>query len=260
MKIRSMLLFSTLLAVMPFAQAADWVAQEYPVKDFSEISMGGAAVIEVTQGDSEYLRVEADPEVMKRVSVDLSSKRLTLAVKSKSGGLMKWFNNNDDKVRFVVRVKTLTRLELSGAAHAKVAPLNQVGFVLDASGASHALFDGLEGKIMAINLSGASHAVVERINVAQQTFGLSGAANLHINQESSAEEVKANVSGASHIHAKPLKAKSANVEANGASSIDIYVTETLTAEASGASTVNYYGKPTAKTKSSGAGHVNAKGE
>lgn len=260
MKIRSVLLFTSLLAVMPFVQAADWVAQEYPVKDFSEISLGGGAVIEITQSDAEYLRVEADPEVMKRVLVDLSGKRLTLGVKSKAGGVLKWFNHDDDKVRFVVRVKALTLLELSGAAHAKVAPLTQPGLVFEASGASHAVFDGLEGKIMAINLSGASHAIVERINTAQQTYELSGAANLLINQESSAEEVKANVSGASNLRAKALKTKSANAEASGASNIDIYVTESLTAEATGASNINYFGKPTAKTESSGAGHVNAKGE
>lgn len=260
MKIRSVLLFSGLLALMPVVQAADWVAQEYPVKDFSEINVGGGAVIEITQSDTEYLRVEADPEVMKRVSVDQSGKRLTLGVKSKAGGVLKWFHHDEDKVRFVVRVKTLTLLNLSGAAHAKVKPLTQPGLVLEASGASHAVFDGLEGKIMAINLSGASHAVIERINVAQQTYELSGAANLHINQESSAEEIKASVSGASNMRAKALTAKTADVEASGASSIDIYVTEKLTAEATGASNINYFGKPTATTEASGAGNVNAKGE
>lgn len=260
MKIRSMLLFTSLLAVMPFVQAADWVAQEYPVKDFSEINVGGDAIIEITEDATEYLRVEADPEVMKRVKVDLSGKRLTLGVKSSAGDFLKWLNDSNEKVRFVVRVKTLTLLNLSGAAHAKVGSLTQPGLVFEASGASHAAFNGLDGKIMAINLSGASHAVIERINAAQQTYELSGAANLLINQASSAEEVKANVSGASNLRAKALIAKSADVEASGASSIDIYVTGNLTAEATGASNINYFGKPTANTEASGAGHVNAKGE
>jgi len=260
MNIRTVLLLSSLWVVAPFAQAAEWIAQEYPVKNVNEIHVGGGAVIEITQSDSEYLRVEADPEVMKRVSVDLTGGRLTLGVKSKSGGLFKWFNSDNDKLRFVVRVKALKLLELSGAAHAAVAPLNQPNFVFEASGASHAVFDGLEGKVVVIDLSGASHAVVERIHVAQQTYGLSGAANLTINQESSADQTKANVSGASNLHAKPLKSKSVDVEASGASNIDISAIDTITAEATGASNINYYGKPAAKTEASGAGHVNAKGD
>ena len=244
--------------ISPVTMAADRVAQVYPVKDFTEVSVGGNALLEVTQDGTEYLRVEATPEVMQRVKVDLSGKRLTLGVKHK-GGFFNWFEQGNEQVRFILRVKQLTFVELSGAARGRFSDFQEDNFMLHASGAAGAEFSVLNAQYFAVQLSGASNLSIGSVNSKQQDFGLSGASNLEIKQPSNVGELKADLSGASNMRARPLKAGEADVGASGASHIEISVSELLEADASGASSIDYYGNPQAQTDSSGASHINARG-
>jgi hypothetical protein len=244
--------------VSPVGMAADRVAQVYPVKDFTEVSVGGNTLLEVTQDGTEYLRVEASPEVMQRVKVDLSGKRLTLGVKHK-GGFFNWFDHGDEQVRFILRVKHLTFVELSGAARGRFSDFQEDHFVIHASGAAGAEFAALNAQYFAVQLSGASNLSIGSVNSKQQDFDLSGASNLEIKQASNVGEFKADLSGASNMRARALKAGEADVGASGASHIEISVSGTLDAEASGASSIDYYGNPKAQTDSSGASHINARG-
>lgn len=256
MKTRSIFLFSCLLALIPSVQAADWVAQEYPISNVTQVIVGGEATIELTQGDTEYLRAEADPEIMKRVKVDLSNGVLTLGVKAKEGTMFGWFNQGNAPVRFVLRVKQLSNLDLSGAARANVGDLTQDKFTLVGSGASAAEFAGLTVDMWDVSLSGASSIKVEKVTSQFHKVDISGASNLNIEQPSTASQVEVELSGASNLHAKNLKVKTANIEVSGASHAELAVSENLIADASGASSIEYFGSPKAQTESSGAGHVN----
>ena len=72
----------------------------------TEIFAGGAGALEITQGDSESLRVEATADVMKRVKVDLTSHTLSLGVKDANGNFFHWFDRNNDSVKFILKIKT----------------------------------------------------------------------------------------------------------------------------------------------------------
>lgn len=242
--------------VSPFSLADELVAKTFPVKDFTEVILGGDAIVDVTQDGTEYLRVEASPEVMERVKVDLSGKRLTLGVKHK-GGMFGWFQSHEDQVHFILRVKQLTYMELSGAARGRFGDFQSEKFKLEASGAAGAEFAAVNVGVLGIGLSGASNLAMSKVNSQKLDFDLSGASNLEIKQISNANDVKVDVSGASNLHARHLSAQNAVLDASGASHIEISVVEKLNAEASGASGIDYYGNPKAQTDASGASHVNA---
>lgn len=244
----------TLLA--PFA-LAEMVAKTYPVKDFSEFVAGGGTQIEITQDGTEYLRVEADAEVMKRVKVDQTGKRISVWVKSENS-FFDWFGHGEGQVRVVLRVKHLEYLELSGGARAKVGDLQEDKLEVSNSGAANTDFATINAETFRLDLSGAANARINSINSQTQDFDLSGAANVDIKGESNTQSLTADVSGASNLRAKNLTAKTARVDASGASHIELTVIDELDAGASGASSVNYYGTPKATTDSSGASHINAK--
>jgi hypothetical protein len=86
---------------------------------------------------------------------------------------------------------------------------------------------------------------------------LSGASNIDIKSPSNSQALNVGVSGASNFRGRNLTAKKADLDASGASHIEVEVTDVLRADASGASSIDYYGNPKAKTGSSGASHVNA---
>jgi hypothetical protein len=238
------------------AALAEMVAKTYPVKDFTEFVTGGNTSVELSQDGTEYLRVEADAEVMQRVKVDQSGKRVSVWVKSDSN-FFNWFGNSDDPVRITLRVKQLVYLEVSGGARAIVGDLQGEKFQLNASGAGNANFATLNATFLKMELSGAANVRINNVNSQEQDFGLSGASNVDIKSASNSQELDVNASGASNFRGKNLTAKQAHLEASGASHIEAAVTETLDANASGASSVEYYGNPKAKTDASGASQVKA---
>lgn len=251
------LLSGLALSVLAPLAAAEMIAKTYPVKDFSEFVAGGSTHVEITQDGTEYLRIEADEDIMKRVKVDQTGKRVSVWVKS-DNNFFNWFGHGEGSVRVVLKVKHLEYLELSGGAQAKVGDLQEDQFEVNNSGAANVKFASLNAARFRMDLSGAANAQIETINSQEQDYDLSGAANVEIKKASNTQMLMADVSGASNLRAKALTAKIAKVEASGASHIEIKVTDELDAEASGASSVNYYGNPKARTDSSGASHVNAK--
>ena len=258
MTINQVMAALVLTALAPFS-VAETVAKTYPVKDFSEFVAGGGAHIEITQDGTEYLRVEADAEVMKRVKVDQTGKRVSVWVKSDSN-FFNWFGHGDGKIRVVLKVKHLEYLELSGGAIAKVGDLQEEKLEVSNSGAADTRFETINAASFRLDLSGAANVKIKSVNSQQQDFDLSGAADVEIKNDSNTQSLTADVSGASNLRARLLTAKNARLDASGASHIELTVTDELEAGASGASNVSYYGNPKAKPDSSGPSHINARSE
>lgn len=255
MFIRALVMTAMISFVVPIA-LAETIAKTYPVKDFTEFVSGGNTTVEISQEGTEYLRVEADAEVMKRVKVDQSGKRVSVWVKN-DGKFFNWFGHSNDPVRIVLRVKQLKYLEISGGSRATVGDLQGEKFQLNVSGTGNVNFAALNAQLLKVELSGAANVRLDSVNSQAQEFDLSGASNIEIQSASNSQELDVSASGASNFRGKKLTAKKADLGASGASHIEAAVTEILTAGASGASSVDYYGNPKAKTNASGASHVNA---
>lgn len=255
MLVRASLLGLCLVLAAPLV-LAETVAKTYPVKNFSEFVSGGNTSIEITQGGTESLLVEADAEVMQRIKVDQTGERVSVWVKSE-GGFLNWFGHGNEPVRVVLRVKSLRYLEVSGGARATVGDLQGDEFRLSVSGAGNVDFAALNVTHLKVDLSGAANARVESLNSQAQKFDLSGASNVDVKAASNTLELWVDASGASNFRAKSLTAKKADLGASGASHVEATVTESLNANASGASSVDYYGNPKATTEATGASHVNA---
>lgn len=255
MLVRTSLLGLCLVIATPLA-LAETIAKVYPVKDFSEFVSGGNTRVEITQGDTEYLRVEADAEVMQRIKVDQTGERVSVWLKSE-GGFLNWFGHSNEPVRVVLRLKSLRYLEVSGGARAEVGDLQGDDLRLGVSGAGNVDFAALNVAQVKMELSGAANVRVESLNSQAQKFDLSGASNVDVKAASNTLELWVDASGASNFRGKNLTAQKADLEASGASHVEATVTGNLNANASGASSVDYYGNPTAKTEATGASHVNA---
>jgi len=267
MKIQTFARVSALTAVafmlsVEAVQAADLVAKAYDIKNVTEVVVNGGGRLQLVQGDTETLRVEAKPDVIDRVSVDLSGNKLTLGVKNKSGSgfsFFHWFNNNDDGAIYILQLKNIHYLGVSGASHATLG--NWVGKNLEvkASGAADVTFANLTLDDLFVDLSGASNSRVQKLTATKLKFELSGAANIDVKADSQAKYLKVDASGASNFRGKLLSVTQADVGASGASNIDLRATEFLKANASGASNIHYLGQPKLQSDTSGASNVTAIG-
>jgi len=245
-----------LFSVLP-VWAADKIARAYDIKNVTEVVATGGISVQLTQGNSENLRVEADPEIMERVSVDLSGKTLTLSVKNtrKGSNFFNWFNNSNDHAAFILQLKSLERLKLTGASRADVGNWTGDSLAVTVNGASKLNFSNLKIADLFVDLSGAGNLKLQELNANKVKFEISGAANADFNAPGQATFLAVEASGASNFRAKSLSVAQAEVGASGASNLDLKVTEYLKANASGASNIRYLGQPKLKSDTSGASHV-----
>lgn len=232
-------------------------AREYPVKDVREFISGGSSQVEIFQSDRDYLRVEAEREVMQRVTVDQTGSTLSLWVKSGKTGFFDWFVHGKESVKVTLHVKALDTLELSGGAQATVGPLKGEKLEVEAGGGVTIHFAELQVNRVEMEAAGATKVTIGAIQGVHHAYDISGASQVTIEQDSRAEWLQVDASGASQFHGAPLIANKARLHASGASQVTATVTEQLDADASGASQVNYKGRPEAKVSSSGAGKINA---
>lgn len=265
MKTYSFIRFSPFLALAALlwsaesAVAAETVARSYDIKNVSEVVVGDGGQIQITQGDSESLRVEASTDVIDKVRVDLSGNRLTLGMKRGSGasGFLDWFNHRDHDVRYILQVKSLKYLGLSGASRANLGNWKDKDMVVNVSGAGEANFSSLSVEDLFVDLSGASNSNIQSLSANKLKFELSGAANANIKGQSQAKFLQVGCSGASNFRGKLLTVGQADANASGASNIEVNATEFLKAIASGASNVRYLGQPRLESNSSGASNINS---
>jgi hypothetical protein len=255
------LILACLFTLTPHSALAEpLLAHTYPIENVRDIRVGGGASVEIRQGDSESLRAEAVKEVLDRVSVDLSGARLTLGIKSGSGGgWFKWFNNQHDQVKFIIQIKDLSRLELGGATSATISDLKVGDLRLHLNGSSRAEMARIQGADFKVDLSGAGHLTIAEFNGNSIEADLSGASQMQI-KSGAADTLRVDVSGASQYYSRNVGNQTARAHASGASHIEVRVSDFIDAKASGASHINIYGNPRSDRHSSGASHINVHNE
>jgi hypothetical protein len=92
-----------------------------------------------------------------------------------------------------------------------------------------------------INASGAASVRLSNVSNESLTVDSSGASKITLS--GTTNKLSVDISGATKVEAVDLKAVDAELEASGASSIDVFATGSLSADASGASKISYSGSP-----------------
>jgi hypothetical protein len=254
----SVLAAMVLMFSMEAAHAEDMIAKAYDIKDVSELVVSGGGRVQILQGQTESLRVEATKDVMDRVRVDLSGGKLDLSVRHSAGkgfNFFDLFKHRNDDVLYILQLKNINYLGLSGASRATIG--NWVGgdMRVNVSGAGAANFTNLRVDDLFVELTGASNSQVQILAATKAKFELSGAANMEVKGASNTSFLKVGASGASNFKGKLLTAAQADIDASGASNIDLHATEFLKAGASGASNIRYLGQPKLDSNVSGASNV-----
>ena len=111
---------------------------------------------------------------------------------------------------------------------------------LEATGAGKVDISGFDSERMEINLTGAVKANAE-LNARELEADLTGASQLEL--EGNGDRADISLTGASTLHGFGFKVREAEVDATGASTASVYVTETLTIDETLASKVRHRGNP-----------------
>lgn len=135
-----------------------------------------------------------------------------------------------------------TNIKSSGSANIKINSfVNSKNVNLDGSGASNINTQSIESVNLLLSTSGSSRINIKNTLANKTKATISGASRISLNGNTNTLE--AIISGSSNLKAESYISNSANIQASGASTADVFVNEELFAKASGASTIRYTGTP-----------------
>lgn len=226
--------------------------QKRKVTPFIAIKVSNAIDLYITQSNSNEVAVSAN-------SVDIRNQIITEVVGGtliiRMGENDSWYNWKkwrDYKAKAYVSVKELNALTASGACNIKlVDKVETPKLKIKLSGATDFKGD-LEVGYLSMSLSGASDCKAD-VKATTMALDISGASSVEL--KGSSDDLSVEVSGASDANLFNLNVKGAIVEASGASSAKLTVSQLLKVQASGASNVEYKGEASLKESSSGASSV-----
>lgn len=219
-KVYGMLVIASISTISLKAQ------QTRTVGDFSGVKAGDSFNIVLTQSETNSVKVEAPEELQAQIKTEVKDGVLTI---SAEGNI-----KNDKDIKILVGVKSLTSLDISGAA--EINSENQLicdKISLESSGAGEIHLD-LKANDVKTHISGAGDVTLK----------------------GTTQNLDANVSGAGDLKASSLEAEKAKVKSSGAGSAKVNVKQSLDADVSGAGDIIYKGNPSERNVNiNGAGSV-----
>jgi hypothetical protein len=200
--------------------------QTRTVGEFSGIKAGDAFEIRITQGENPSLKVEAPESLQNQIKTEVKDGILNI---SAEGNL-----KTNDEITISIAMKTLSSLDISGAAEVKGEnPFTVDKLSIKTNGAGDINLDVKANEILA-DISGAGDVT------------LKGTVQL----------LDASVSGAGDLKASNLEANKVKAKVSGAGDAKIYAVQGLDADISGAGSIIYKGNPADRNVNiSGAGSV-----
>jgi hypothetical protein len=197
------------------------------VGNFDEVTLSGVGQLHITQTGSESLTIEAEDNILPLLTSEVIGRRLKLSTEPGSHFSPK------KPIRYILTVKDLTAIRISGAGNAEIPSLGTPSLHLEISGAGNMTVTGL---------------AAERVEVT-----LSGAGSLTCAGEALNEEV--HISGAGSYHGEDLASVTARVGISGTGSAYVRASEQLDARVSGVGSIVYSGNPVVRKSVSGVGRI-----
>jgi len=212
------------------------VTEEREIGEIEQVELSGVGRLEITQGDSTALTVEADDNLMQYIKTESDNGTLEISVRS---GTFPFFAV-DPSATIVYRltVPALSRASLSGSGEI-------VGTAIET--------DELE-----IDISGSGSVDLRDLAVERFAYELSGSGKAAVSGTASRQEVT--ISGSGRLDAGELRCADASIDINGSGRAIVWVTDQLEVDISGSGDVQYYGSPKIDQNVSGSGSMRNLGE
>lgn len=207
---------------------ADQTGQTRNLEPFTGIKVGGAFEVVLNQGGGHQALIEADEDVINKVSTEVKGSVLHID--------MDWgWPWNHDEVKVYVEFDELNSIVSSGAS--------------EVTAETSINTDDIE-----IKVSGAGDMSLE-IHAQNTEIYISGAGDVDISGDTKMQKVR--ISGSGDYDAQHLKSKYTNAKISGAGNAVVFASDEIEANVSGAGSIEYYGNPQQKSiNSSGAGSIN----
>ncbi len=208
------------------------ITETRDVSDIERVSLEGIGDLEIVQGDTEGLMIEADDNLMEYLEIEMRGRELVLGFRE---GVSV---QGDITLNFTLQVKELDRISVSGAGNMNAASLKTGDLALEITGAGNMTINELAAEDLSVRVSGSG--------------------NLDLAGEVASEELT--ITGSGNFTGGDLRSERSSVRISGAGNVTTWAEDDLDVTITGFGTVSYYGKPSVSQNISGAGEIKSLGE
>ena len=205
------------------------IKEERDVEGFTNVKLSGLGTVEIKLGDKEELTIQAEDNLMEYLKTEMSGNTLEIGLKENT------YIRPQKPVKFILTVKKIDSITVSGSGKVLVPNLSQKKF--EAS------------------ISGSGVVTAGKLILDELIMGISGSGDVSISDGMVGKQV-VNISGSGNYKARNMSSAEANIEISGSGDTVVNVVEYLKAEVSGSGSIDYYGSPIIDEKVSGSGEIN----
>jgi hypothetical protein len=218
---------ATVLAAT-LAQPAAAASENRSVAGFDQVLVAIPGDVDIEQGPHETLTLEAEPEVLGRITTEVRDGCLVI-------GLAPGRIETRQPIRMQLEVRSLRAFESRGAGSAEIGPLHSEALTLVLTGGGSIRLDRLEdARKLDVRIVGAGNVGIGAGKVAAQQLAISGVGS---------------------YHALGLASESADVAIDGNGDAQLAASSTLAVRIGGIGHVRYRGDPAVQRSVRGIGSV-----
>jgi len=207
------------------------VTEERSVSGFDKVAVSAGMNLFLEQGSEEYLKIEAEDNIMQNIVTEVNNGRLVIKYKTLLGGI-----STMKPVNVYLTVINLKELDLSSGAVIESGEINTDSLKIGISSGAAGEME-LKANSIDVNLSSGS------------TLEVSGIV----------ESQKVNLSSGVLYRAEDLVSKSANIDVSSGASAKVNVSDNLDVNISSGGSVEYFGTPAIVSNISSGGSLKNKG-
>ena len=210
------------------------VTSERSVSGFDAVVLEGLGELTITQGDEESLTIEAESNVMRRITTEVRGRTLYIGLQSA------WFGISivpTKPIRYDLTMSDIRTLDVTGLGSIYAGEVRTGQLDVDMSGAGEIVIRSLDADTLELSLGGLGACEVAG-EVREQDILLTGGGD---------------------YNGRDLESDKADITLTGLGKAVVWATESLDIELTGAGSVEYYGSPRVTQNVSGLGRVKSLG-
>jgi hypothetical protein len=221
------------------------VTQSRPVSDVHAVEFLGDGELDIRQGESDSLSVEADDNIINLVTTTMRGDCLVIATRPGVGAL------RAHTLRYRLVIHELTRLSVSGSGSATLATIQADVLNLTNSGSGSIVMGQAVVNSLHLGVSGSGAMGIREIKSDRLDAEISGSGELDVSGQTRSQQVT--LSGSGGYLADQMKSDIATVEISGSGSARVACSARLVANISGSGGISYNGSPDVESNIWGSG-------
>lgn len=221
---------------------------DFPVKNFDRISFRALGNVKIIQGEEEGLTVIGEPSALEHVKISVEGNELQVK-------LFTWYDFLfiPRSANYVIKVKNLHAVEISGSAEIESQELLSSDMKLAISGSGQIKVGNLEASNLRMSITGAAKIEVDSLTSNQIDVSASGSGKFAL--VGNAQSLNVRTSGSAEVKAFHLYTQDVNVSVSGSGKYEVYASSNLHVSVSGSASVAYHGDPHVTQSISGSASI-----